>query len=207
MTLGRPLGAAALLGLTLGCSSALVVGTVAGEPCGSTRCEVGEVCCDASCGACVDPARSHCGPEACTDLGLREDQALPVDAAVQTGPPLDLATPDATADAAVDAAAGDRCATLSCDTGARCCLLCEDALCVDVTLPCPEPPTVADDFCPDCDPQDAEARGDCLLSLGFRWDGVACVALGGCTCEGADCEGLFATPADCERAYADCLDS
>lgn len=59
-----------------------------------------------------------------------------------------------------------------------------------------------------CRPLDARAVTtgcDEPSSLGWTWDGAACVALVGCTCEGAQCwiaEG--SAEADCEAEHVDC---
>jgi hypothetical protein len=55
-----------------------------------------------------------------------------------------------------------------------------------------------------CAPQDAQAEGPCFVHFGFKWDGNACVSLGGCTCKGADCRALYPDLTTCERAHAHC---
>jgi hypothetical protein len=57
---------------------------------------------------------------------------------------------------------------------------------------------------PDCSPQDAMGVGLCRLLLGWAWDGRRCVALGGCECEGEDCDELFDSPEECIAAYERC---
>ncbi|MCC7536758.1 MAG: hypothetical protein IT379_11120 [Deltaproteobacteria bacterium] len=42
------------------------------------------------------------------------------------------------------------------------------------------------------------------LPFGFAWSGRACVVVQGCTCEGEDCDALYATQEDCAAAHADC---
>lgn len=57
-----------------------------------------------------------------------------------------------------------------------------------------------------CRVMDAVAEGDCDLSFGFAWNGVRCVGLSGCTCEGVDCAATFDRSEACEHAYRGCLD-
>ena len=42
-----------------------------------------------------------------------------------------------------------------------------------------------------CDAQDATPEGDCDLVLGTSWDGLKCIELSGCSCQGADCDQLY----------------
>lgn len=55
-----------------------------------------------------------------------------------------------------------------------------------------------------CGPEDATGVGACFLTLGYRWNGSACEHVGGCACEGTDCEDLPETPEACEAAHAGC---
>ncbi|MGF1467882.1 MAG: Kazal-type serine protease inhibitor [Sandaracinaceae bacterium] len=86
---------------------------------------------------------------------------------------------------------------------------CEGADC-DELYPDPGACEAAHDHCPAPDPcaaQDAEGVGPCLLFLGAAWDGEACVGLGGCRCEGEDCDDLYPTVEACRAARAACLDT
>ena len=58
--------------------------------------------------------------------------------------------------------------------------------------------------CIPCAAQDATFIGSCEPAPLYAWDGAACVARTGCSCEGADCDALFADPTSCERAHAHC---
>ncbi len=49
-----------------------------------------------------------------------------------------------------------------------------------------------------------DENGDCLCELGYAWDGDACVALANCQCQGADCDKLSQTQAECEQAHTQC---
>lgn len=81
--------------------------------------------------------------------------------------------------------------------------------------PSPEPPvtcgTVAGSgrLRDSCDAMDARAlpdpeAGPCDCSLGYAWDGVGCVHLADCFCEGQDCDELFQDREACESAHAEC---
>lgn len=55
-----------------------------------------------------------------------------------------------------------------------------------------------------CVAADAHAIGICETFLGWYWDGVACVALSGCWCNGVDCARGAATAAACAAAHGTC---
>ena len=55
-----------------------------------------------------------------------------------------------------------------------------------------------------CIPQDARAEGACDLFLGYAWNGVTCVSLGGCRCVGVDCASISRDPAVCRARAAAC---
>ncbi len=55
-----------------------------------------------------------------------------------------------------------------------------------------------------CDAQNADGVGLCEMLLGWVWTGTGCEPLSGCSCAGADCDSLAASPAECETAHADC---
>ena len=52
----------------------------------------------------------------------------------------------------------------------------------------------------ECDATSARAVGECTSSLGWTWNGSACVELHGCTCEGSDCNDLMEHQAGCLAA-------
>jgi hypothetical protein len=58
--------------------------------------------------------------------------------------------------------------------------------------------------CP-CRAQEAVGQGPCRVVLGWKFDGAQCVAISGCDCVGTDCDSLFATQSDCDRAHRSCL--
>lgn len=57
---------------------------------------------------------------------------------------------------------------------------------------------------PSCDAQDARGSGACALFLGYTWNGEGCTGIGGCSCEGVDCDSLYESPDACEAAHAMC---
>lgn len=56
----------------------------------------------------------------------------------------------------------------------------------------------------DCDPAVAEGVGGCEKVLGYKWNGAECVALSGCSCEGAGCASLTDTLEACLAAHEGC---
>lgn len=56
-----------------------------------------------------------------------------------------------------------------------------------------------------CKAQDAQGVGACLAYFGVKFDGRACVGIGGCSCQGADCDKLYTDEASCERDNNPCL--
>lgn len=69
---------------------------------------------------------------------------------------------------------------------------------------CPGRPYKHTGACSGCAPQEARAVGMCDAVLGIFWDGIKCVTLSGCRCEGRDCGNGFRTEAGCEDAYRGC---
>lgn len=55
-----------------------------------------------------------------------------------------------------------------------------------------------------CTAQDAEGVGLCRLALGVKFDGMECVGIGGCECQGRDCENLYGSHSECEQATRAC---
>jgi hypothetical protein len=58
-----------------------------------------------------------------------------------------------------------------------------------------------------CPPFDARAVGSCKVHRGYTWNGQSCEGLGGCSCEGVDCNRLYDTFQACEAAQGGCRDS
>ena len=57
-----------------------------------------------------------------------------------------------------------------------------------------------------CAGQDAMGDGLCDAILGWSFDGESCVLHSGCDCVGADCDALFESAGECERAYRACIE-
>ena len=77
----------------------------------------------------------------------------------------------------------------------------------DETFDTPEECAAAHADCPrPCAPQRARGAGDCEAILGVAWNGRECVSLVGCECVGDDCDDLFDSIDECERAFGDCID-
>ena len=59
---------------------------------------------------------------------------------------------------------------------------------------------------PECAAMDAASGPDpCVTPIGWAWDGATCVEIL-CSCEGADCGGLFETEDACQAAYVECFE-
>ncbi len=56
-----------------------------------------------------------------------------------------------------------------------------------------------------CVAQEARGEGDCRLLLGYLWNGNMCVAIGGCSCVGPDCDALYEDRSSCDRAHGECI--
>lgn len=172
-------------------------GTDAGsrEQCGTTICDVGQVCCNASCGICTAPGLA-CPAIAC-----------------ETG---------CTSNA--DCGNGEYCAMDGCPDGSRTgtCTPRPDA-CPAVEDPvCGCDGTTYGNFCAagasgvnvastgacgpggTCDADDAAGDGLCDAIVGIAWDGSRCVGLSGCSCVGSDC-GKYMTEEQCWAEHASCV--
>jgi hypothetical protein len=56
----------------------------------------------------------------------------------------------------------------------------------------------------DCQPMDAKSSAAaCAAIAGYVWNGSICTTVL-CDCEGADCDRMFATADECDRAYREC---
>jgi hypothetical protein len=56
-----------------------------------------------------------------------------------------------------------------------------------------------------CAPDDASGIGQCDAFFGYAWNGLECVGLSGCECQGVDCPNLPLEPDECEAMHAECL--
>jgi hypothetical protein len=56
----------------------------------------------------------------------------------------------------------------------------------------------------ECEPDDAVGVGMCDAFFGYAWNGMECVGVSGCNCNGADCQNIPLELADCEAAHANC---
>lgn len=186
-----------------------------GEPCGDTVCTGNTYCCNASCGTCVAPgegctaiacgtggsgggggqaggggaggATFQCGAETCkpgqqccgTECGggFCADGELPC-------PPVDC-QPELCGQGYCEA--GTFCCNSSCGTCVRPGESCTDEQCE-----------------PDCSPQRAAGYGDCDGYFGWAWTGTYCTMIGGCSCNGPDCDSLYLSEDDCWKAYGMC---
>ena len=99
---------------------------------------------------------------------------------------------------APDGGAGEPCGNNVCGAGEYCC----NASCGTcaklgegcTAIACEDP----------CHAQDAVGQGNCLLFLGYGWNGSSCEIVGGCTCSGADCASLYDTEDECKQAFSAC---
>ncbi|RMH43631.1 MAG: hypothetical protein D6689_04605 [Deltaproteobacteria bacterium] len=55
-----------------------------------------------------------------------------------------------------------------------------------------------------CGPQAATGVGLCERFFGYAWNGVDCVGVSGCSCNGDDCDALYTSPDACRTAHAAC---
>jgi hypothetical protein len=55
-----------------------------------------------------------------------------------------------------------------------------------------------------CAPQDAFGNGLCDGFFGYKWDGAQCTLVGGCSCQGADCQKLPFDPDTCVKEHSFC---
>jgi len=100
-----------------------------------------------------------------------------------------------------DAGAPERCGPFDCDPGEVCCSptcgLCvaEGASCIE--RHCGGP----------CDPFVAGGTGTCRMTLGFSFNGAACVVVAGCACAGIDCARLYPSAAACRAVHGSCSTS
>ncbi|MFV8753823.1 hypothetical protein ACNOYE_25035 [Nannocystaceae bacterium ST9] len=74
----------------------------------------------------------------------------------------------------------------------------DEGACLEQYAECQPPP-------PSCAPQGAVGVGGCEIFLGWKWDGIDCVPLSGCNCEGPDCGNLYADPDQCKDDHAECV--
>lgn len=100
----------------------------------------------------------------------------------------------ACAESSVNKPAGESCGDVVCGDGLVCCNascgICTPpgGVCTGMICEAPVP----------CEVTDAAGVGDCDLFLGWAFDGLDCVPLSGCSCEGTDCDALFGSAGECE---------
>jgi hypothetical protein len=96
---------------------------------------------------------------------------------------------------------GETCEQIICTCEGTDCnaLFPNEQACFDQYGECPAPPP------PDCVPQEAEGVGLCELFLGWKWNGMECVPLSGCNCEGPDCGNLYDDLDPCILAHEECM--
>lgn len=182
-------------------------GSGGGHACGPTTCPAGQQCCNPGCGMCA-PMGAVCAQFDCAPV----DAGPPVPCGKSTCAPGEyccnadcgLCEPKGAACPQVDclADAGPPpmpCGNTTCASGSICCNVCGTDSCV------------AGDTCPtggacavDCSPQDAHGYGKCKMLFGYRWTGLDCQQVGGCSCQGTDCGNLFKDLQSCQQAYASC---
>ena len=93
---------------------------------------------------------------------------------------------------------GEPCGPTHCSAGLVCCNescgICAAPGEGCITIGCVDP----------CGAQPAAGVGACDLHLGYRWNGSSCEPLGGCSCEGAACSGLFGSMEECQARHSNC---
>jgi hypothetical protein len=57
---------------------------------------------------------------------------------------------------------------------------------------------------PECAPQDAQGIGPCDAFFGYAWNGKECVGLGGCSCQGTDCDKTYSSVEECKKVHLSC---
>jgi len=79
------------------------------------------------------------------------------------------------------------------------CITCSDGSASCPHLECVQGSCVTDyePNCP-CEPQDATGVGGCEKIIGYAWGKLGCEVIGGCSCEGVDCDELFPDLESCE---------
>ena len=94
---------------------------------------------------------------------------------------------------------GEPCGAVRCAAGQTCC----NPSCGICTAPGEGCITME---CTDrCAPQDARGEGDCKRNtVGYKWDGLACIGVLGCECIGLGCSALKPTLEECMSAHAGC---
>ena len=55
-----------------------------------------------------------------------------------------------------------------------------------------------------CAAQNAIGQGECFGFFGFKWNGITCTQVTGCSCVGSDCGKLFADGNTCLKAHDTC---
>lgn len=255
----RHFGLVSLLLLTPACTTSVELGQHDGgapEPCGPVLCEVGEVCCNPSCGICTAPGAAcierSCGGrcDSFIAVGTGTCRAIlgyawngasctPITGCGCEGIDCERLHPDIDTCRSFHAACDGCFSDADCPPEEYCAFPmggCGPSFgagsCAPrpVTATCPglyAPVCGCDGVtypseceanavgisvsfpgeCDACAPDDVVATGACDAVIGRFWNGMACVEVSGCACEGADCPPLLAPPemVSCERLHEACL--
>lgn len=165
------------------------------EPCGPVTCDVGQVCCNSSCGICTPPG-AGCVAIACEDPCTSSADCGNGEYCAMDGCPDGTRTgvcaprPD-TCDFNYDPVCG-------CDdtTYANSCAAGVAGVNVASTGECGGGGA--------CDADDAGGQGPCDAIVGTVWDGTRCTQISGCSCVGPDC-GRYSTTTQCWAEHASCV--
>ncbi|MGE0789911.1 MAG: Kazal-type serine protease inhibitor domain-containing protein [Sandaracinaceae bacterium] len=150
-----------------------------GVTCGRVVCGEGMVCCNASCGICTLPDQGCTAIECVDSCTSNADCAPGQYCAVGQGCPSAanegtcMPIPDPICPAVVDPVCG-------CDgvTHENSCAAISSGVNIAYDGECTA----------GCEPDDARGVGACAAIVGVAWNGTECIALGGCSCEGTDCD-------------------
>jgi hypothetical protein len=93
---------------------------------------------------------------------------------------------------------GQRCGRVTCGEGTTCC----NPTCGTCTPPGAGCAAIVCE--PDCSPMQAWGQGGCEAVIGVFWNGMQCVSVSGCSCEGPDCANAFETYEQCEAVFSAC---
>jgi len=195
--------AALTLSLTSGCTTTVTLGI--DDPraypdgatiihCGPVDCTPGSICCDAVCGICASdrgcPAElPTCTPDAAV-VPYACSSTMPCASGYFCDRRFCTDDPGICARIPADCTHASPTATCGCD-GVAYRSSCEaQSARQSTTLP----------TCGPCNPPDVTITAGCTTSLGWAWNGAACVEQIGCACTG-DCDALESSQADCNARY------
>ncbi|MCB9598122.1 MAG: hypothetical protein H6719_35745 [Sandaracinaceae bacterium] len=167
-----------------------------GVACGSVTCLAGQMCCpgcgtDTFCASGSDCPVPTCPPPSCGDSVACPDTEY-------CARPFGTCGGEGTCEPIPEVCPSDCGGVCGCD-GRTYCNACEanaEGVTAAMNTPC-APPTRA------CAAMDVVSEGDCLIVLGFAWNGFSCTQID-CLCTGTQCGELFTTLAACQRAYETC---